>query len=166
MTVDVPRVRSSATVLETARVMNEAEATGVVVFDGNKPVGMVSDRRFLREFLEMNEKPSDVKISEVMGPFYRVEPNATLKEATRSILDHGVTRLGVFDGEKFLGWITLSDLAKEFTRKSLTDLLRKSDEPHPTEWLCPNCQKAFMEKITSVEGTVLRWECQKCHHIL
>lgn len=166
MTVNVPRVDSSATVLEAVRVMNRASSSGVIVFDGDKAVGIVTDRRLQREFIERNEKPENVKISEVMGPFYKIDPEASLKEAARRILQYNITRLGVFDQDKFLGWITLSDLAKQFSKKSLLEIVRKSNDPHPSQFLCPNCHKAFMDIIDNSQGVILRWQCPRCKYFL
>jgi ssDNA-binding Zn-finger/Zn-ribbon topoisomerase 1 len=74
--------------------------------------------------------------------------------------------LGVFEGEKFLGWVTLSDLAREFSKPRLLKALMARDEPEDKQVLCPNCKKAFLEKITNTEGVILRWECPNCRYSL
>lgn len=166
MTVDVPRVSSSSTILETAEAMNRAEASGVVVFDQERPVGIITDRLLLRRFIALNQKPGEVAAGDIMGPFYRIGPDASLKEAARQIMEYNITRLGVFDNDKFLGWVSLSDIVRQYGKKNLLDMLRKSDDIRAAEFLCPNCHKAFMGKITNSEGVVLRWECPNCHYSL
>lgn len=169
MTTNVPKVSSHTTVLEAVVIMNKNGSSGVVVFDGENVVGILTDRRLLTSFFQLNRKPEEVKVSEVMGPLYRIEPDATTKEAAKKIVDHRITRLGVFnDDKKFLGWISLADLARHFSSKRnlLLDRLRSHNEPETSEFLCPNCRSAFMDKITDHDGHVLRWQCPKCDYTL
>jgi signal-transduction protein with cAMP-binding, CBS, and nucleotidyltransferase domain len=167
MTKNVPRVKSSATVLEAAETMNQANSTGVaVVNEDDKVVGFITALRLLREFFALNKKPGDVKASQLMAPIYRISPIASTKEAARKILADNITRLGVFEGDEFLGWVTLSDLARDFTRKRLTEVLRLHAEPEDQEFLCPNCRDAFMEKVANGMGEVLSWRCPNCGYSL
>jgi tRNA nucleotidyltransferase (CCA-adding enzyme) len=167
MMTDVPRVRGSATVLEAAETMNRAGSSGVAVVNKDgKVVGLVTERRLLREFFALNKKPEEVNVSQVMGPFYRISPNASTKKAAREILEYNITRLGVFEDEEFLGWVSLTDLTREFSRRRLIEVLRKREEAEDPELLCPNCRGAFMKKVTNDDGKVLRWVCPKCQYVL
>jgi signal-transduction protein with cAMP-binding, CBS, and nucleotidyltransferase domain len=167
MTTNVPHVNSSATVLEAAEAMNQGGWSGVaVVDDASKVVGLVTARRLLREFFAMNKKPDEVKVGQVMGPFYRIGPNVSAREAARKILAYHVSRLGVFEGEEFRGWVSLTDLTRELGRKRLIRVLMSHEEPEDQEFLCSNCRSAFMEKITNNDGAVLRWQCPKCKYTL
>ncbi len=110
MDTNVDRVSASTSVLEASKIMNDAGSSGVVVFNGDKAVGMITDRRLLRRFVPLNKKPEEVTVKEVMSPFFKIDADASTKEAKRRLLEQGATRLGVFEGEKFLGWVTLSGL--------------------------------------------------------
>ena len=166
MNTHVPRVGSRATVLEATKLMNKEKSSGVVVFDGDKAVGYLSDRRLLTEFLPLNKRPDEVRVGEIMAPFYRIDPNETTKEAARKIVAHGITRLGVFEGERFLGWVSLTDLSRQFARKNLLDVLRANNNSETLEFVCPNCHAALMQKVTSFEGQIIRWQCPKCNYSL
>jgi signal-transduction protein with cAMP-binding, CBS, and nucleotidyltransferase domain len=167
MTTNVPRVGGSATVLEAVEAMNLANSTGIAVVNENGHVmGVITALRLLREFYALNKKPEDVKASQVMGPFYRISPNAATKEAARKILSHGVTRLGVFESEEFLGWVSLTDLTREFGKRRLIDALRSREESEDTEFLCPNCRGAFLDKVANKDGEVQRWACPNCGYSL
>jgi hypothetical protein len=63
--------------------------------------------------------------------------------------------LGVYDGDKFLGWVTLTDLSREFSKENLLDRLRSHNVPEVSEVRCPNCNKAFMEKVPNSEGVIV-----------
>ena len=164
MSTNIPRVNASATVLEATETMNKAKSTGVVVIEDGKVVGLLTARRLLWDFFAMNKKPEEVKVSQVMGPFYRISPNASAKEAARILLKQNLSRLGVFEDEKFLGWVSLTDLTRELGKRRVIDALRSHEESESPEFLCPKCRRAYMEKIMSREGAILRWECPKCKY--
>ena len=168
MLTDVERVSASITVLEAAKIMNSAGSSGVVVFNGDKAIGMITDRRILRRFIPLNKKPDGVTVKEVMSPFFRIDADASTNEAKRRLLEQGVTRLGVFDGEKFLGWVTLTELtgrSRGFGKNLLGPLLRDDDKAEPMEVLCQNCRSGFMERIEG-KGEVVRYQCPNCRHSL
>ena len=166
MTTDVPKVSSLATVLEAANVMNKNKSSGVVVLDGEKVLGLISDRRLLTDFLPLNKRPDEVKVSDVAVPFYRIGPDEDAKIAAKEIVDRRITRLGVFDGERFLGWVTVADLSRYLSRKNLLDKLRSHSETEPSEILCPHCRRGFMEKVRNSDGQILRWQCPRCANVL
>jgi len=167
MTTDAPRVKGSATVLESVETMNRANSTGIaVVNEDDRVVGLITALRLLREFFALNKRPEDVKASQVMSPFYRISPNASIKEAARKILSYNITRLGVFEDDEFLGWVSLTDLTREFSRTRLIDALRTHEESEDTEFLCPNCRGAFLGKVQNEDGEVQRWACPNCGHTL
>jgi signal-transduction protein with cAMP-binding, CBS, and nucleotidyltransferase domain len=167
MTTDVPRVKSSATVLAAAETMNRARSTGVAVVDeDDRVVGLLTARRLLWDFFALDKRPEDVKVSQVMGPFYRISPDTSAREAARKILAHNISRLGVFEDEKFLGWVSLTDLTRELGKRRLIVALRSREEPENPEILCPKCRRALMEKVTNDEGDILRWACSNCKYAL
>jgi signal-transduction protein with cAMP-binding, CBS, and nucleotidyltransferase domain len=166
MNSNVPRVDKQTTILEATRVMTKSRQFGVAITENNKVVGYVTDRRLLTDFIRMNKKPDEVKVAEVMAPFYRIDPDASPKEAARKIVQRGVTRLGVFDGESFLGWVSLTDLSRHFSSKSFLDILHTERSNRTPEFLCPKCRAAFMAKFVTREGEVARWQCPNCGHSL
>ena len=166
MSTDVARVSVSATVLDACKIMNSKSVSGVAVFQGDKLIGLLTDRTLLRSFIPLNRRPDEVKVGEVAFPLLRIDANASTKHAAKKIVENRFTRLGVFDNEKFLGWITLTDLAKEASKRNLKDALLSHNEPERRDVLCPNCKKAFLQKIMNVNGEVERWECPNCNYAL
>lgn len=166
METNVERVDASTTVLEASRIMNEAGSSGVVVFNGEKAVGMITDRRILRRFVPLNKRPEEVTVKEVMSPFFKIDADASLKEAKRRLLEAGITRLGVFEADKFLGWVTLADVegrALRTGRPLLNAFLH--DKAEPMEVLCPDCRSGFLEKLEN-KGEVVRYQCPNCGYSL
>jgi CBS domain-containing protein len=166
MQTDVERVTASTSVLEASKMMNDRGSSGVVVFNGEKAIGMLTDRRILRRFVPLNRRPEEVTVKEVMSPFFRIEAEASTKEAKRRLLEGGVTRLGVFEGDTFLGWVTLADLdGKPVGRNKLLSAFLHDDKAEPMEVLCPNCRSGFMERVGR-KGEVVRYQCPNCGYSL
>jgi CBS domain-containing protein len=167
MNAKIPKVTTGTTVLEATNLMNEKGTSAVAVIDGdNKVVGFFGERTLLTEFVKLNKKPEDVQVGRIMHMLYRIEPEATTKEAAKELAENGATRLGVYHGDSFLGWVTLTDLSRDFSRESLLGRLRSHNVPEVSEVRCPNCNKAFMEKVTNSEGVIVRWQCPNCKYAL
>lgn len=165
MSTKIPQVNSSATVLEACTIMNREKVSGIVVFQEDKAIGMLTDRGLLRDFAPLNKRPDEVKVSEVMAPLFKIDAETSTKEAAKTIVGNARTRLGVFDGDKFLGWVTITDLARETSKRNLLDALFRHNEPEVWDVICPNCRKAVLRKIMNKEGQILRWECSKCNFV-
>jgi len=163
----IPKVTTDTTVLDATNLMNEKETSAVaVVDDDDKVVGFFGERTLLTEFVKLNKKPEEVKVGEIMHMLYRIGPEATTKEAAKVLAGNKATRLGVYDDGVFLGWVTLTDLSRDFSKEGLLDRLRSHNVPEVSEVRCPNCNKAFMEKITNHEGLIVRWHCPNCKYAL
>jgi CBS domain-containing protein len=148
MSIGVPQVDYSATVFEACKIMNDEKFSGAIVLHNSKAVGMLTDRALLRRFVALNKKPDEVKVGDVMAPLLKVDAKASTKEAAKIIVQNNFSRLAVFDGEKCLGWVSLTDLAKEASKKHLLDALLRHNAPETDEFLCPKCRKAILEKTT------------------
>jgi CBS domain-containing protein len=164
---DIPKVTNETTVLEAANLMNERGTSAVAVVDGKKRVvGFFGERTLLTEFVKLNKKPDQVIVGRIMHILPRIEPDATTKEAAKALVDSGATRLAVYKGDTFLGWVTLTDLSRNFSREGLLDRLRSHNAPEVAQVRCPNCNKAFMEEVRSSKGMILRWQCPNCKYAL
>lgn len=166
MSTNVPRVKSSDTILEAATVMNREKTSGAAVVEGEKVVGLITERALLWKFVPLNKRPDEVSAGEMLVPFFRIGPDESTKIAAKMLVENRITRLGVFEDEKLLGWVTLTDVAREVSKPHLLKALMAHDEPEDKQVLCPNCRKALLEKITNRQGVLLRWECPNCHYSL
>jgi predicted transcriptional regulator len=163
MTVKVPQVSYNDTVQQGCEYLLEQKATGAIVMQGGHAVGVLTDRSLLRRFIILNRKPGDVKVGEVMGPMLRIGKDSSTKDAAKKLVSTRFSRLCIFEGDKFLGWVTLTDLAREASKDHLLQALLRHNEPEVI--LCPACNVGVLEMQTNKEGDVLRWECMNCNHI-
>lgn len=122
MTKTVITVEANKTVTEAAALMAENDVGNLIVMDDdNTPIGIVTERDFVRRVLA-KEKPSKTKISEVMStPLRVIDPDAPLKEAARRMVRKRIRRLPVIKDNKLVGIITTTDFARHLSKKTFTD---------------------------------------------
>ena len=160
VTKDVPQIDYSATVLDACKMMNERNSTGVAVFRDEKPVGMFTERSLLRKFVLLNKKPEEVQVSRVMVPLLYIDPDTQTKKAAKTMVDNGLTRLGVRKNSEFLGWITLTDVARQSTRGGLLRALEQHSRLEE-DILCPSCRGGYLRSVSDESGRILMWRCEK-----
>ena len=121
MTEKVITVEANKTVSEAAALMAENDVANLIVMDTNIPIGIVTERDFVRRVMAKN-KPSKTKISEIMStPLRVIDPDAPLKEAARRMVRKRIRRLPVIKDNKLVGIITTTDFARHLSKKTFTD---------------------------------------------
>jgi CBS domain-containing protein len=132
MTKNVITIDAYKTVFEAAVLMSQNDVGDLVVTDSNAPVGIVTERDFVRRVLAV-KKSSDTKVSEVMTtPLRVIYPEAPLKEAARRMINKRIRRLVVIKDNKLVGIITATDLARHLSKKTRTEeILEAMGRPSP-----------------------------------
>ena len=121
MTKDVLTIDANKTVIEAAAVMSQNDVGDLVVMENNLPVGIVTERDFVRRVLAVG-KSTKIRVSEVMStPLKVIDPEAPIKEAARRMVNKGIRRLVVIKDNKLVGIITSTDFAKYLGKKTLSD---------------------------------------------
>jgi len=131
MTKGVLTIDWQKTVLEAAELMTLKEVGDIVVIEIGKLMGIVTERDFVRRVIA-KKKPLDTKISDVMSkPLITIEPDASLNEAARKMINNRIRRLPVVKRHELLGIIVVSDFAKHLSKKTLTETLLEAIWRHP-----------------------------------
>jgi CBS domain-containing protein len=121
MTKRVLTIESQETVFEAAKLMSQKEVGDLIVVDNEMPVGIVTERDFVRRVMARG-KTLDTKVSDVMSsPLVMISPDASVKEAARKMVKHRIRRLPVLKEHKLMGIIVVSDFARHLGRKTLTE---------------------------------------------
>ena len=109
------------TISEAAQLMSQKEVGDLIVVDHEMPVGIVTERDFVRRIVAKG-RPYDTKVSDVMTkPLITISPNASLKEAARKMVKHRIRRLPVLKSHKLVGILVVSDFARHLGKKTLTE---------------------------------------------
>ena len=121
MTKDVLTIDANKTVIEAAALMTQNDVGDLVVMENSTPVGIVTERDFVRRVLAVG-KPTNTKVSEIMSaPLRVIDPEAPIKEAARRMVNKGIRRLAVIKDNKLVGIITATDFARHLGKKTLSD---------------------------------------------
>ena len=98
------------TVHEAAAVMEQTGVGALAVIDGDRLVGVVTDRDLVRRVLAP-KVPPDARVDAVMStPAVTIDAAADLHQAFALFRSHALRRLAVVRGEQFIGMITVDDL--------------------------------------------------------
>jgi len=121
MTKDVLTIDANKTVIEAAVLMSQSDVGDLVAIENNTPVGIVTERDFVRRVLALG-KSTSTRVSEIMStPLKVIDPEAPIKEAARRMANKGIRRLVVIKDNKLVGIITATDFARHLGKKTLSD---------------------------------------------
>lgn len=131
MTRDVITIDQRKSVLDAAVLMNEKKIGCLVVMDGQTPVGIVTERDFVRRLVIKNLL-SNVPISLLMStPLITIDPDASLRKAGRLMMKNNVRRLPVIKENKLIGIIVASDFARQLSKMTITEEILKAMARYP-----------------------------------
>jgi CBS domain-containing protein len=115
ITIDIDR---GAT--EAARLMAEKHISSVVVLEKDLPIGIITERDFVKKICAKELEISKIKAGEIMSRIRTfADPETSIDVAIQRMLNHNIRRLPIMSGGKTVGIITVTDLAKYLR----TDLL-------------------------------------------
>ena len=101
-------------VYEALVILAEYKIGALAVMDGDKLVGIFSERDYAREVVLQGRSSKTTLISEVMTAKLITGAPSDLVDATmRMMSDKRIRHLPVLEGEKVLGMLSLGDLVKE-----------------------------------------------------
>jgi len=113
MTPEVERLHKDVSIQEVAQKMKAIDAGMIPVYDGDRLVGMVTDRDIVLRMVAEGRDPTRTPAQAVMTPevIYCFE-DQTIDEAGQVMEQHQIRRLIVLNRDKRLvGVVSLGDLA-------------------------------------------------------
>ena len=120
MTSDPTTCSPSDNLKTVLEVMRKEDCGVAPITEGNgeqRVVGVVTDRDIALALGKRDEKPSAVRVSEVMTThIVSCEPDADLREVSRKMQEAQVRRILVVEGGRLLGVISTADLARASTQ--------------------------------------------------
>lgn len=101
-------------VFDALVVLAEYKIGALVVLDGDKLVGVFSERDYAREIILKGKSSKTTPISEVMSSnVVTTVPNDTVEHAMNLMSDKHIRHLPVLEGGKVIGMLSIGDLVKE-----------------------------------------------------
>ena len=114
MTSNPRGVEASTPVIEAARLMKSEDVGSVPVVEGNRLVGMVTDRDIVIRVVAEAKDPQSSTAGEVASrDLVTIDPQQDLDEALRLMAQHQVRRLPVVEEDgRLVGILAQADVAK------------------------------------------------------
>jgi CBS domain-containing protein len=104
-------VSPTATVFEAIALMAEHNVGALLVTEGDKLVGIISERDYTRKVVLKGKSSRETAVKEILsGRVIHVTPSHTVEECLRLMTDHHIRHLPVLDGEKVVGVVSIGDL--------------------------------------------------------
>jgi CBS domain-containing protein len=107
-------VPSTSTLAEVAQLMRDGDIGDVIVQDGQRLRGVVTDRDIVVRAVAEDHAPSDVTVGEICSvDLVTLRPDEPIDRAVQLMREHAVRRLPVTEDGVAVGVVSLGDLAIE-----------------------------------------------------
>ncbi len=130
---DVWAVKPDDTVFDTLKLMAEKEIGALLVMEGDKLVGIVTERDYARKVILEGKSSQTSSVAEVMTKkVLCVTPTQTIDECMALMTDKRARHLPVLDHKHVVGVISIGDLVKAtiYEQKVLIDQLQNYISGH------------------------------------
>lgn len=119
MTNDVVSVKLETPVTEITKIIKDNNVGSVPVCDGQRVVGIVTDRDIVLRGIAMDKDINTLKAKDVMtAKVTTVDSNSDVNSASNIMAEKQIRRLPVVDGNNLVGIVSIGDIA---VRNSLQD---------------------------------------------
>ena len=102
-----------ASVYDALQQMAEKNIGALIVFEGDRMVGLISERDYARKIVLKNKFSRETAVAEIMSrDVVTVAPDKNLEECMEVITEHRVRHLPVVEEDRVLGIISIGDIVK------------------------------------------------------
>jgi CBS domain-containing protein len=124
--VNIYTIASTDTVLDALKVMTEANTGAVLIAEGNKIIGIFTERDYARQGEIKGHCAKDTLISDVMTKeMVMIKPETSVRQCAELMTRYHVRHLPVVENEHVIGLISLRRLAEallEEQKGTITEL--------------------------------------------
>ncbi|MEM3464653.1 MAG: CBS domain-containing protein [Candidatus Bathyarchaeia archaeon] len=129
MSKDVKVVRPDTSVKEVVATMNKFDIGSIIVVQGERPVGIITERDILRRLVGPSLAPETLTARQIMtSPVVAINEMASIEEAAKLMAKKKVKRLPVMSDDKLVGILTFTDIV--FKMPALLSVLEEIVRPY------------------------------------
>jgi CBS domain-containing protein len=111
---EVFSVTADMSVLDALKLMAQHNTGALMVVNGKKIEGILSERDCVRKLELMGRNAKNTTVGEIMtDKVIYVEASQPLEECMALMIDKNIRHLPVFDGKELLGLISVRDVLRE-----------------------------------------------------
>src|SRR5215203_6638784 len=130
MTKEVVTIDISRGAAEAARLMTDKHISSVIVVDKEEPIGIITERDFVKKICSRELEISKVNVGEIMSRILTFAgPDTSIDVAIQRMLNHNIRRLPILSEGKVIGIITVTDLAKHLRTELLLQATLTNSKP-------------------------------------
>lgn len=113
MIKDLLTISENETALKAAQVMTEKGVSSLIVLADDQPIGIVTERDFIKKICVKELKVSSVRVADMMSRIRTsASPDTPIDVAVQRMVNNRIRRLPIIENGKVVGIITVTDLAK------------------------------------------------------
>jgi CBS domain-containing protein len=113
MIKNVVTLQQDVSAYDAVKLMNENRIGCLVVLQYGQVVGIITERDMLERVLEKCKNPKETSITEIMTKRVIVgKPDMQVAEAAKLMFEKKVKKLPIVEGNRLVGLVTLTDLAR------------------------------------------------------
>lgn len=111
---DLHVIGPGETVYDAIAKMNDCRIGALLVMDGPKMVGILSERDYARKVILLGRASRETRVEEIMtAQVVSVPSSASLAECMQAATERGIRHLPVVDDGTVVGMLSLGDLVRE-----------------------------------------------------
>jgi CBS domain-containing protein len=113
MIKDLLTISENESALKAAQVMTEKGVSSLIVLADDQPIGIVTERDFIKKICLKELKLSSVRVRDMMSRIRTsASPDTPIDVAVQRMVNNRIRRLPIIENGKVVGIITVTDLAK------------------------------------------------------
>ena len=106
-------IAPDARVFEALKLMADKEVGALVVVDGGRLAGILSERDYARKVILHGKSSQEIAVRDIMtAKVVTVRPTHTVDDCMALMTDRRIRHLPVIEGERLIGVLSIGDLVK------------------------------------------------------
>lgn len=111
-------VAPDASVFEAMQKMAEHEVGALLVLDGAKLAGIISERDYARKVILKDRSSRDTPVRDIMtSRVVTITPNCSVEEGLSVMTERRIRHLPVIEDDQVVGMVSIGDLVKAVIRE-------------------------------------------------
>ena len=111
---EVHSITPEARVFDALKLMAEKNVGALVVIEGGKLAGIISERDYARKVILLSKSSHDIAVREIMtSKVITVNPDHTVEDCMALMTGKRIRHLPVTEGDRLAGVLSIGDLVKE-----------------------------------------------------